>query len=237
MNTTQINPKKLARTAGFLYFLLIPLGIFGILYIPANFVVMNDAVATITNINNDTFSFRLSIALAMLTQLVNIAVVLTLYKLLKVVDRNIALLMVLFSILAMPIAMLNELNHIAVLLLLEGTQYLSAFTSQQIEAMVMGFLALHEHGIHIAGIFWGLWLFPMGLLVYKSNFIPKIIGVLLMIGCFGYIADFIFYLLFPTSGILVSGYTFWGEIAILFWLLVKGVDVDVWNRVALGEGR
>jgi hypothetical protein len=232
MNTTTMNPQKLARVAGFLYFLLIPLGIFGVLYIPVNMLVVGDATTTIMNIQSEQSSFLLSIALAILTQLVNIAVVLTLYKLLKVVNRDIALLMVIFSLLAVPIAMLNELNHIGVLVLLENSQHFAAFSTAQIESMVMGFLALHEHGIHIAGIFWGLWLFPMGYLVYKSTFMPSIIGILLMIGCVGYVADFGFYLLLPESGIEVSAYTFWGEIAILFWLLIKGVDIGAWNKEA-----
>src|SRR5512141_1955773 len=92
-----------------------------------------------------------------------------------------------FSGRPIPIGMLNELNHIAVLLLLSGANYLTPFTASQLRALVLLFHDLHTGGLNIAQVFWGLWLFPMGYLVFKSGFLPRILGVLLMIGCFGYV--------------------------------------------------
>ena len=229
----KMNPKKTARIAGVLYLLMIPLGVFGILYIPSTLVVPGDAAATASNIMANELLFRLSIVSALLTQLVYIFVVLFLYELLKPVNKNHAVLMVIFTLVAVPIAMLNELNKIAVLLLLSGAEYLTIFTTSQLQALVPVFLDLHEYGIQIAGIFWGLWLLPMGYLVFKSNYIPKIIGVLLMIGCLGYLMDFFIFFLFPSVDVVISEFTFIGEVVMVFWLLIKGVNVEQWEKRAL----
>jgi hypothetical protein len=216
---------KTARITGALYLLLLPLGILGILYVPAALIVPGDAPATATNIMANEALFRLSIVSALLVQVVNIFVVLFLYKLLKPVNKNMARLMVIFILLAVPIAMLNELNRGAVLLLLHS--------ADQSYALMTLFFELHEYGITIASIFWGLWLFPMGYLVFKSNYIPKIIGILLMIGCFGYLIDSFTFLLFPNWGMTISQFTFIGELLLPLWLLVKGVNVKQWEKRTL----
>jgi hypothetical protein len=116
---------------------------------------------------------------------------------------------------------------------LSGADYLTVFTVDQLHAWVMVFLDLHEHGILIASIFWGLWLFPMGYLVFKSGYIPRILGVLLMIGCFGYLIDFVTFFLFPNFDVIISGFTFIGELLLPLWLLFKGVNVEQWEKRSL----
>jgi hypothetical protein len=226
MNQAKTNSiQRTARIAGFLYLLLIPLGVLGIIYVPNTLFVPGDMAATASNILANETLFRLGIVAALLIQLVNIAVVLFLYKLLNPVNKNMARFMVLFSVLAVPIAMLNELNNAAVLLLLNSRE--------QPPTLLALFLDLHEYGIQIAGLFWGLWLFPMGYLVFKSNYIPKIIGVLLMIGCFGYVADSLTFLLFPNFGVTFSQVTFIGELLLPLWLVIKGVNVEQWQKRVL----
>jgi len=161
---------------------------------------------------------------AFLVQIINIAVVLVLYKILIPIHKPFAQLMVVFIFMGVPIAMLNELNHMAVLLLLdttviEGTKVL---INIQNASSILFFLNLHEAGIFIAGIFWGLWLFPMGYLVYHSGYIPKIIGILLMIGSVGYIVDTAIFFLYPSIDLVLSEYTFIGEVVFPLWLLIKG---------------
>jgi hypothetical protein len=223
---------KTARIAGFLYLLLAPLGIFGLL-IPTTLIVPGDAARTVSNLMASESLFRLSIVSALATQVVNIFVVLALYKLLKPIDKNYAVLMVVFSLLGVPIAMLSELNKFAALLLSSGAEYMASFTPDQVQALVPFFLDLHKYGISIAGIFWGLWLFPMGYLVYKSGFLPRILGILLMIGCFGYLIDSVTFFLFPNFNVTIAQYTFIGEILLPLWLLIKGVDVEAWKKHAL----
>ena len=228
MNTQlqiQTNPNKIARIAAVLYLLLVPLGILGILYVPSTLFVPGDVLTTTENILANETLFRVGIVSALVAQLVNMVLVLYLYKLLKPVNRTIAWLMVLFLLLGMPIAMLNEVNNTAVLIILHSPE--PAY------ALVELFLEMHEYGIHIASIFWGLWLFPMGYLAFKSNYIPKLIGVMLMIGCFGYLADSFIYLLLPNLGIEFAQYTFIGEIALPLWLLFRGVNVAQWQKQAI----
>ena len=229
----KMNPNKTARIAGFLYLLLMLFGVFGLLYAPNALVVQGDAVVTANNIKANEFLFRLSIVSTLISQVVNIFLVVFLYKLLKPVNKNYAALMVIFILVAVPIAMLSVLNKVAVLLLLSGAGYLAVFTTNQLQALVPVFLDLHEYGMSIAGIFWGLWLFPMGYLVFKSNYIPKIIGVLLIIGGMGYLIDFVTFFVFPNFGVVFSEYAFLGEVLMVFWLLIKGVNVEQWEKRAL----
>jgi len=227
----KMNPNKTARVAGFLYLVLLPLGIFGMM-IRQRLIVPGDAAITAHNIMASESLFRLSIVSALIVQLVNILVVLVLYKLLKPVNKNHALLMVIFFLVGVPIAMLNELNQFAALLLLSGADYLTVFTAGQLQALVPLFLDLHEHGIMIAGIFWGLWLFPMGYLVFKSGFLPRILGILLIIGGFGYLIDSFAIFLFPSFK-AIALFTFIGEVLFPLWLLIKGVNVEQWEKRVL----
>ena len=211
--------KSYARLTGFIYLLLIPLGLLGIMYIPT-LVVGGDLPATIGNLRDNESMFKLSMLAALLIQLVDIVLVLMLYKLFVSVNQNMAKILVLMAILGVPIALLNEINHGAILLILDNPDISDTF--------VMLFLGIHNYGVVIAGIFWGLWLFPMGYLVCKSNFMPKIIGIALMIGCFGYLADSFIYILVPDIGFQFAQFMFVGEIMIAFWLLVMGVNEEKW---------
>ena len=224
-HTADMSPRIYARVAGLLY--LIPLAPFGIFYVPS-LVVPRNAVVTASNILASESMVRLSIATALLSQVIFIVVALALYKVLKPVNKNMAVLMVVFSLVGTPITMFNELNQLAVLLVLHS----AAFTPDQGHALMSLFLDLHALGLEIAGIFWGLWLFPMGYLVVKSGFLPRIIGVLLMIGCFGYLIDSSAALLLPNVTVNVGLYTGWVELLLPLWLLIRGVNVEQWKKRA-----
>ena len=235
--TEDINPSKTARTAGLLYLLLAIFGAFSMLYVPSVLIVDGNPVASIRNILESETLFRLGILGALATQVVQIATVLYLYKVLKPVDKNLARLMALLVLLAVPIAMLNELSYAAIPLLLDGADQVAAFTPAQVNTLVPLLLELHEHGIMIAHIFWGLWLFPMGYLIFRSTYLPKLIGVLLMIGCFGYLIDTVTFFLIPGFGVTVSEFTFIGELLLPLWLMFRGVDVTQWQKRAYVTAR
>ncbi|PKL77203.1 MAG: DUF4386 domain-containing protein [Candidatus Melainabacteria bacterium HGW-Melainabacteria-1] len=220
---------KTARIAGFLHLLMGPLGYFAMLYVPSKLMVPGDVAATAHNILAHETAFRLSSASALLTQLVNIAVVLLLYRLLAQVNKSLAVVMVIFSLLAVPMAMLNEVSRLAVLQLLGGADYLSHFSSAQLQALAQLSLNLHAGGIAISTLFWGLWLFPMGYLVAKSGYLPKGIGYLLILGGLGYVIDAFAFLLAPDLGLTISLYTFPGELALPLWLLFKGIKVEAFE--------
>jgi len=142
-----------------------------------------------------------------------------------------AWLMVIFLLLGVPIALLSKLNQFAALQLLGGADYLTVFTTEQLQALALLFLRLHERAGTIAALFWGLWLFPMGYLVFKSGFFPGILGILLMISCFAYLIN---------SFAVFFGYTVntglfgaLGEVLFILWLLIKGVNAEQWDKRAL----
>ncbi len=219
--------KKKARIAGLMYLLMGITGAFGIMYVPTNIMVAGDATATANNIMNSELLFRLSMVSNLISQTIFVFLVLSLNRLFKEVNPKHAKLMVTLVTVSVPIAFLNILNLVAAQILVSGVDYLTVFDKNQLNSMMMVFLNLYEHGIFIGGIFWGLWLYPLGLLIFKSKFIPKIIGIFLIIGCFAYLTDSFTSLLFPQykaiiSPILIAPLAI-GEFSIIFWLLIKGV--------------
>ncbi len=228
---------KTARIAGILYLAMIPLAVFGIMYVPSAIVVPGDAGATINNIIASATQFRLSIVSALIVQIGHIFIVLFLYKLLKTINKNLAALMVIFMLVSVPITMLNEINNFAVLLLSSGADYLPGFTTNQQQALLPLFLDLHGYGILIASLFWGLWLFPMGYLVFKSGFLAKILGIFLMIVCVSYLIDTICRFLIPSyPGSIfatILGFLLYLELVFPIWLTIRGVNGEKWKKSAL----
>jgi hypothetical protein len=223
---------RTARFAGFLYLLVFPLAIFS-LNVRDTLIVSEDAAATASNIMASEGLFRGGIAAWLASQTIFIFLLLALYKLLKPVNRNVALHMVVLLLVGVPIALINELNQFAALLLLSGADYLTTVEAGQLHAQVMFHFNLHEYGINIAQIFWGLWLLPFGYLVLRSGFLPRILGVLLMIGCFGHLMDVVTAVGFPNFDVTVTQFTSIGEFLLPLWLVVKGVDVERWESRAL----
>jgi len=189
-----------------------------------------DATTTASNITASESLFRLGVVSDLFAALVMLSVVLVLYKLLEPVNKSMALIMVIFVLIAVPIAMLNKLNQFAVLQILNGADYLSVFTTEQLHALVLLFLRLNSRGSNIAFIFWGLWLFPLGYLVFKSGFLPKIPGILLMIACFGYVINS--FSIFLGSSVNVGMFAAVGEVLFILWLLIKGVNAEQWEKRA-----
>ena len=218
--------KKTARIAGLLYLALAITGAFSMIYVPSKLIVPKNSIITIENIITNEFLFRMGIVSGLACQVLFIFLVLQLYKLLQAVNKKQALLMVALVVASVPIACLNMLNQFAVLVLLKG-DYMNAFTLDQRNAMVMLFLDFNTYGILIAEIFWGLWLLPFGLLVIKSDFIPKILGIFLIIGCCCYLLEFLMNALLPDYAKPVSQVIgipmAISELAIVLWLLIKGV--------------
>jgi Domain of unknown function (DUF4386) len=212
-------------------------GPIGLLYVPSQLIVPEDATATANNIVASESLFRIGIVSCLLCQVAFIFLVLALYRLLKGVNQQHASLMVALVLVAVPIAFLNMLNPLAALLLLSDDGFLTVFEPDQLHALVMVFLNLQEHGNIIAQIFWGLWLFPFGWLVFKSGFFPRILGVLFIIACFGYLVHSLTFLLFPHYEAIVSSYAAVpeaiGELSMVLWLLIKGVNVQQQDNRAL----
>jgi len=217
--------KNPGRFAGLLYILTSIVGFFAMGYVPRKLFVHGDATATANNIAASETLFRLGIAGELIGMTAFIFVALALYDLLKGVNRRRASLMVTLIVVSIPIAFLNELNSIAALVLVRGGEFLSIFEKPQRDALAMLFLNLHHHGIVVAEIFWGLWLFPLGLLVYRSQFLPRFLGVWLIFAGFAWVVLSLTGILLPQYQNKVDSYSqpaFLGEIAFMLWLVIKG---------------
>jgi hypothetical protein len=208
-----------------------PFSFFGIIYVPSVLVVPGDSETTFGNIMASEWLFRSGTVSHLIGQVIFIFLVLALYRLLEPVNKDHAGLMVVLALLGVPIAFLNEVNHLAVLRLLSSADE-GAFTSTQLHAQAMLFLDMRRSGILVAQVFWGLWLLPLGFLVFRSGFLPKLLGVLLVIGGAGYLIDSGTQLLRPGLA-TISQFTFIGELLLPLWLLIKGVNVERWQQVPL----
>ena len=218
---------KNARIAGLAYLALMTAPL-RLVYIPDTLIVRGDAAATARNIAAHEQLFRLGIVSDLFTATMSIFLMLALYRLLRDVDRQLAILMVILgALVSAPIYFLNTVNDVAALLLIRGPEFLAAFTEPQRDALAMLFLRLHDHGVLANEVFWGLWLFPFGLLVYRSRFLPRILGVWLMLNCCAYVALSLTGYLWPRYLNRVWNLSFpllLGELAILLWLLIRGAS-------------
>src|SRR5712664_2346489 len=175
------------RFAGLLYLLASIVGFFAMGYVPSKLIVHGNAAATANNISAYETLFRLGIAAQLIGMAGFIFVALALYDLLKGVNRRQASLMATLIVVSIPIAFLNELNSIAALVLVRGADFLSIFEKPQRDALAMLFFRLHGQGLVVDELFWGLWLFPLALLVYRSRFLPRFLGVWLAFAGFAWV--------------------------------------------------
>ena len=217
------SPKKTARLAACIFLGIFFLGMSTELFIRPGLLVPGDTAATVKNIAASESFFRLSLVSDLVRQVLLMALPLVLYKLLKPVNKTIAALMVIFALVGVPISMLNELNHFAVLLLSSGASYTAAFKADQLNALVMFFLELRKYGTYIPQVL-SFWVLLLGYLVFKSGFLPRILGILLMLGGLCYTVSAILFFLFPNFDTMILGlFAFIGEALFYLWLLIKGV--------------
>ena len=227
--TTDINEsqRKTIRAVGFLYLLMVFTTPIGIMYIPSKLFVLGDATATADNIRASESLLRIGIGSELFHQVIAVFLVLALYRLFKPVNENHAkLLVVLGALVSVPIMFLNVLNEIAALILVSGADFLSVFQKSQLDALALLFIRLHSHGIEIATIFWGLWLFPFGILVIRSGFIPRILGILLFIAGSANLASSLTSLVMPQYEYFVGQFaTVLAilEMPIVFWFIIRGL--------------
>ena len=233
-----MNSRNPGRFAGLLYVLTSIVGFFAMGYVPDKLIVHANAAATAANITAHETLFRLGIAGNLIGQASFIFVALALYDLLKRVNRRHASLMVLLIVVSIPIAFLNELNSFAALVLVRGADFLSIFDKPQREALAMLFLNLHGRGFVVAEIFWGLWLFPLAVLVYRSRFLPRFLGVWLALASFAWMILSLTTILLPQYQDKVDRYcqpAIIGEIAFMLWLVIKGAKPPALDTAARTE--
>ena len=222
MNTN----KKTARIAGFLYLIYIVATIFANTS-RTNLIVFGDAVATANNILASEWLFRIGFMSDVIAGVLFLLTAWALYVLLKPVNKNIALLFLLLNLGGVAVQCINMLNLFSAVLVLNGADYLKVFQADQLQSLAMFYLELHKNGFMIAQLFYGAWLFPLGYLVFKSGYLPKILGIILMVECFGWLMYPFQFFLFPDYEIisyLSFAVGFIGEFSLALWLLIKGAE-------------
>jgi hypothetical protein len=217
--------KTQARLAGLLYFLASIPAPFGLIYVPNKLIVLNDATATANHIRASESLLRLGIACELLSAIGFIFVVAALYRLFETVNETQALLMMILILVSIPISLLSVVKEIAALLVVSGVDFLSVFDPGQLNALAYILMRLHSRAILVAEIFWGAWLFPFGILVIRSRFIPRVLGYLLFLAALGYLASSLTFLLLPAYGPVVDKFASQlplCQLPIILWLLIWG---------------
>ncbi|MBF4692179.1 DUF4386 domain-containing protein [Fusibacter ferrireducens] len=216
--------RNIARIAGLLY---VAVAITGFFSNSTNGKLITGVKATTIaeNMNYFEWLFRISIVSDLMMVVSWIMLAYMLYTLFETVNKNQGLLMISFVLVGSATICVNALNKLVALFMLKGVDGLSAFNLGGPHYQALLFLDLFKGGNYIAHIFFGLWLFPLGYLVYKSKFMPRILAILLTVAGFGYLTDFFTYFLLPDYGLRITQFTFWGEVLLLIWLLIKGIKV------------
>ncbi len=218
--------KNDARVAGLLYLFITVTGVFNLMYVPGKLYVRGDAAATASNILAHESLFRVDLVVGVAGSVGFALLALALYHLLEGVDRTLAVTMAALVLVQVPQSFVSEFNRLAALALVRGAEFLSVFDKPQREALAMFFLRADDQGALVSQVFWGLWLFPLALLVWRSGFLPRFLGGWLVANGFAYLADGLTGLLFPQYLPTVSKVTFpilFGEMAFMLWLVVFGV--------------
>jgi len=227
--------KKQSRIAALLYFLNALPAPFALLYVPSVLIVRGDAAATANNVRDSEFLLRLGMAGELFSSTVVIFAVLAFYSLFKAVSGRHALAMLVLMLISVPISYLNVLNDLAAITFARGPEFLSSFAQPQRDALVLFFLRLHSEGFVLAQIFWGLWLFPFGILIWRSGFIPRILGVFAIIAGGGYVIGSSASLFLPTYAGVIGQYAVIlqaGELSFI-WILIWGARDQRPNQVAV----
>lgn len=230
-----VNPSQLqmARIAGVLYLTIIISGIFAEFFVRQSLVVSGDAATTAENIMASAGLFRMGIAGDLIMIMSDVALALIFYILLKPVSNTLALLAAFFRLAQATTLGINLLNLFFVLQLLNGADYLAALGPEQVHALVLLFLNAHSTGYAIGLVFFGFSILVLGYLIFRSGYIPRILGILLMLASLGYLVDSFAHVLLPNYADYAAVFTlvvftpaFIAELSLALWLLLKGVNVQ-----------
>jgi len=234
------SPQQYARLAGVFYLAIILLGIFGELFVRGTLVVTGDAAATANNILASPLLWRAGIVGDLLMQVFDVPVIVIFYLLLRPVNESLALFATLINLVQTAVLVVNKLNLLLPLFLLQDTAYLNAFSAEQLHALSYLAIKAHGYGFAIGLIFFGFACLATGYLIYQSRFLPKVLGVLLVVAGLCYLINSIALMLAPafasSLSMAILAPAFVGELSVALWLMVKGVDKERWGRQATRLG-
>jgi len=228
---TEMSPRLLARMAGVLYVLEGLTSVFGQLIVPGRLVVSGDAAVTAANILGNESLFRLGLAASLLAVAFHIAQTVLFYDLFKPVSRRVSLLLVFFSLVAIALQAVSSLFQLPALVILGGGRGLGALSVEQLQSLALIFLRSRAQAFDVFLVFFGFRCALIGYLIYRSTFLPRTIGVLMAFAGLGYLM-----LLWPPLVNYVAPFNLVlaapGELSLVMWLLVVGVNVERWKEQA-----
>ena len=234
LKASEFSPQVYARIGGLLYLLIIMAGMFAEVFVRNKLFVSGDATATANNIINSPFLWRIGISADLIMQICDLPVMLILYLLLKPVNKNIALLNLLFNMIQTAVLVANKLNLLNALFLLGDAEYLKTLDPNQLHSLSYLSIKLHEFGFGIGLIFFGIVCLLEGYLIYKSGYFPKTIGLLMQIAGVCYLTNSFALILFPKLAnnlfpiILIPPLI--AELSLCLWMIFKGVNLSVWDK-------
>lgn len=229
-DTAALSPRSMARLAGVLALIEGQAAVWGQLRIPGEFIVTRDAAATAANILGDETLFQLGASLALVAVAVHIAWVVLFYGLFKPVNRTIARLMAFVGLIAITLQAASAVVQMAPLTILHGGEFSSAFTAEQLHALTYLSLRLQGQTFNTYLVVFGIWCLLTGYLIVRSGFMPRMVGQLEMLAGLAYLI-----LLWPPLASAWHPYYLFfgmGELVLVLWLLVKGVDPERWHECA-----
>jgi hypothetical protein len=225
-----MNVQRYARTAGVLLLLSLVAGGFGEAYLPSRLVVSTDAAATVANIKNNEFLFRLGFAAFLIESLCDITLAWSFYVLLKPISKEISLLTAFFGIISTALFAFAELFYFAPLLIMGGSSYLKTFSPDQINSLVLLSLRFYGYAGMIFTAYYGVGWILRAYLMFRSGYLPRFLGVLMGIGGIGFVLRNFLLILSPAYAYdALLALIIPGALLLTVWLLVKGVDVPKWR--------
>lgn len=226
--------KKTAKLTGLLYFLLALAAIYSYMYVSPKTMVAGDMAATAKKMIDNEFLFRTSIASDIITNILFVILIIFLYRLFRQVNEVLALFMAGLAFVAIPVSFIGESLRLIALEIFKGNLLRSFSTEQALEVSTT-LLKVGSYTGRLVTFHWGLWLIPMGWLVFRSGFIPKILGILLFVNGLGYMISSTTFILFPESLPAVSKIVyptyFIGELPLIFWLMIKGIKSNYKSKI------
>jgi len=227
-----VNPptKRDARIAGALYFSLVIFGPVSLIYVPNKVIVRGNAAATAQSVLAHITLFRVGIAFELLGTVAFMFVAFALYRLFRSVNRDHAALMVIFAMMSVPISFVGAAFNYGALKVFQGGDFMSVLPRVQLDVLGMLLMRLRGHTILVNQMFWGLWLLPLGFLIIRSRFLPRLLGLWVLLGGLGWIAECLTPLLAPdfsTAVNRVTSITSLGELALILWLLIGSIKIDM----------
>jgi len=236
-HTHQTSPNVYARIGGLAYLIIIVAGILGEMFIRNTIVVSGDAAATARNIVAHPLQWRIGIAGDLIMHVCDLVVIVVLYLLLKPVNKNLALLAMLFVVIQTAVLVANKLNLLMPLFLLGSADYLAAFDPSQLQSLSYIFIKAHGYGFGIGLIFFGFGCIVYGYLIFRSGYLPRVLGILMQVAGYCYLLNSFSLILAPEFAAVLFPVVLLppliAEVSLCLWLIIKGVNIPKWNERAV----